>query len=147
MKKPTKNEVKRELEALIQDDDVLITGSPEEIIYRIDDINIYGGYEMGVRGIDHNILLDEDKNIGWEELIEYGTVVVPETKTYISDNSITDFDNLGYTNVPTNDNHIIKSKKSKPKNELESRIEKLRAKYNQKENSGNTKQLNQERVK
>lgn len=41
----------------------------------------------------------------------------------------------------------LTKEKPQPKNELESRIEKLRAKHSQKENSGNTKQPNQERVK
>ena len=41
----------------------------------------------------------------------------------------------------------LTKERPEPKNELESRIEKLRAKHSQKENSGNTKQLNQERVK
>lgn len=41
----------------------------------------------------------------------------------------------------------LTKERPEPKNELESRIEKLREKHSQKENSGNTKQLNQERVK
>jgi len=97
---------KNEIKSLLADDETMAIGEPNEIIYKIDDINVYGGFEMGIRGVDHNILIDND--INWEDIIEYGTVVVPESQTYISNEPINGFEDLGYSNLPTNDNHIIK---------------------------------------
>lgn len=83
----------------------LASGVDEEIIYQIDDINVYGDFEQGYRGVDHNIL--KYKNITWEQILTYGVVVVPETQTYISDEPIGSFEKLGYCRVPTTDNHIV----------------------------------------
>jgi len=81
--------------------------NPYHIIYQIGDLKVYGQFdEFGTRGIDHNILKFND--ITWEDILYYGTVVVPETQTYISDEEISDFEKLGYLRLPTNDNHIIR---------------------------------------
>jgi len=102
---------KDEVRSILNDDETMAVGEPEEIIYKIDDLKVYGGFEMGVRGVDHNILIDNETS--WEDIIEYGTVVVPENKTYISNKSIKEFKDLGYSNLPTNNNHIIKKGNTK----------------------------------
>lgn len=94
----------RHIEELI-DENELSGENPYQIIYKIGDLNVYGQFdEYGTRGVDHNILKFDDVN--WEDILQFGTVVVPETRTYISDHSIEEFDNLGYERLPTNNNHI-----------------------------------------
>lgn len=102
-----RNEYIAELKELIIDEGTLAQGSSDyEIIYQIDGLNIYGGFEYGSRGTDHNILLYESDGIGWDEVLTYGTVVVPETETYISEYEIEQFEALGYERLPLDDNHI-----------------------------------------
>lgn len=85
----------------------LCAGYEQEIIYKIDDLNVYGGFEYGSRGVDHNILLFENEGIGWDEILQFGTVVVPETSSYISDDLVDQFESLGYDRLPLNRNHIV----------------------------------------
>ena len=100
------NEYHNHIKELV--DELGLYGSnPYEVIYQIGDVKVYGEFdEYGNRGLDHNILKSDD--ISWEQIIEYGTVVVPETQTYISDEEISDFEELGYLRLPINNNHIIK---------------------------------------
>lgn len=104
----TKKEVfKAELKDMLSEDEDLSKGlSDKEIIYQIDDISVYGGFYDGIRSIDHNILLFP--NIEWEDILKYGTLAVPETKTYISEEKVQKFENLGYQRTPLDNNHIIK---------------------------------------
>ncbi|WP_270287394.1 hypothetical protein [Enterococcus faecium] len=78
----------------------------EDTIYQIDDINISGEFDYGVRGADHEILMFD--NYEWEDILKWGTVIVPETSSYISDNPIQELDDMGFNSLPLNDNHIIK---------------------------------------
>ncbi|WP_201261893.1 hypothetical protein [Metasolibacillus fluoroglycofenilyticus] len=68
---------KQALRELLEDDEGLSAGQSHEVIYKIDDLTVYGEFYDGIRSIDHNFLRLDD--VSWEELIEWGTVVVPET--------------------------------------------------------------------
>lgn len=102
-----KEEFINDILEMIEFEDGMQNGEPDEIIYIIDDIIIYGDFYDGIRNADHNVLLFD--GITWEDVIGWGTVVVPETKTYISDAIIENLENIGFSNLPTNNNHIIKT--------------------------------------
>ncbi|MFW9697810.1 hypothetical protein, partial [Vibrio parahaemolyticus] len=95
---------------LQEDNPDLAYGEPHEVIYQIDELKVYGGYYDGIRGIDYDILIDEDLGIGWEEVLKYGTVVVPEENNYISDRKIAQFENMGFNRVPLDENHLVGKK-------------------------------------
>ncbi|HAQ7104225.1 TPA: hypothetical protein JX898_001367, partial [Enterococcus faecium] len=77
-----REEYKQRLNELLEEDETLTHGSPDEILYMIDNMVIFGGYELGNRSVDHNILEFDD--VSWEEILDWGILAVPETKTYIS---------------------------------------------------------------
>lgn len=81
------------------------TTNLEEAIYIIDGVYINGEFDYGCRGLDHNALIGN--GYGWVELLNHGIVIVPETLSYISDTPYNDLDELGYTRLPLNDNHIM----------------------------------------
>ena len=81
------------------------TNNISEAIYIIDNIYIDGEFDYGCRGLDHNALLGD--GYGWDDILEFGVVIVPETQTYISDTSVIDLDDLGYERLPLNDNHVV----------------------------------------
>ena len=94
-----KTEYKKALIELLEENEDLKDGnSLNEAIYIIDNIVIYGGFEYGSRGYDHNILLF--KGVSWDDIINWGVLVVPETQYYFSDNKITKLSKLGYDNLP-----------------------------------------------
>ena len=102
----TREEFKDALREQIEEDPSLEhNGNDRELIYVIDDIEVSGGFDYGSRGIDHNTLKYND--VSWENILKWGTILVPETEVYISDKPIKRFDNLGYERLPLNDNHII----------------------------------------
>lgn len=105
IKMSKRDKFKQELLELREDDEALAYGEEHEIIYLIDDIVIYGGFEGGMRGIDHNILLSND--VSWEDILQWGTVVVPETESYIGDSKVSRFEKIGYERLPLNRNHIV----------------------------------------
>ncbi|MBK5077326.1 hypothetical protein IL308_11225 [Lactococcus lactis] len=87
----------------IEDGELSETTNLEEAIYIIDGLKISGEFDYGVRGLDHNALIfDEQK---WADVLQWGTVIVPETTSYISDNIIPELDELGYQAVPLLENH------------------------------------------
>ena len=90
---------------MLEDMPELLSGYDNEIIYKIDDLNVYGAFEYGSRGVDHNILLI--KGVTWCDILEWGCVAVPETEAYISEHPVELFDALGYERLPLNDNHIM----------------------------------------
>ena len=101
-----KNLIKNNLKELLNDDETMSKGlSDNELIYIIDDIDVYGGFDCGCRSHDHNCLIDD--SITWEDLLLNGTVIVPETQSYISDDNIERLDVLGYERLPLNNNHIV----------------------------------------
>ena len=96
---------KNHLLELLEEDETIRSGTLYQVIYEIDDIIIYGGFEAGYRGNDHNILLCE--GISWYDIIKLGVVVVPETKSYISNEPIEKYEYIGYKNLPLDNNHIM----------------------------------------
>lgn len=94
------------LEMIEEDESMQSNGNDYELIYVIDDIEVAGGFDYGSRGIDHNAL--KFKNVSWKDILTWGTVLVPETETYISDKRIQRFEEIGYEQLPLNDNHILK---------------------------------------
>ena len=100
-----KQQYKAKLIDMLEDMPEMLTGYTEEIIYTIDGLNVYGAFEYGSRTIDHNILLFD--GVEWNDILEYGCLVVPETSTYISDDNVEMFDALDYERLPLNNNHIM----------------------------------------
>lgn len=83
----------------------------DETIYMIDSLKISGEFDYGIRGLDHNSLIFEDYS--WADILQWGTLVVPETTSYISDLPISELENIGYHNIPLVDNHKYKIQDSK----------------------------------
>lgn len=81
------------------------TENIHEAIYIIGGIYIDGEFDYGLRGLDHNALIHD--GYGWVELLSYGTVIIPETLSYISDTPCNDLDELSYSRLPLNNNHIV----------------------------------------
>lgn len=81
------------------------TTNIQEAIYIIDGVYISGEFYRGSRGLDHNALMGD--GYGWVEILSHGIVIVPETLSYISDTPFNDLDELGYSRLPLNDNHIM----------------------------------------
>lgn len=90
----TKEEYIEHLKELIAEDDGLKYGSMDQVIYQIDDLFIYGDFDCGSRGVDHNILKSD--GIEWEQIFAYGTFVVPESRVYIAEYKNPYFEELGY---------------------------------------------------
>ena len=91
------------LQEMVDEDETMKYGNPEEVIYQIEDLTIYGSFDYGIRGVDHHVLLED--GVEWRNVLEWGTVVVPETQTYISDTTIDQFEELGYDREPLSENH------------------------------------------
>lgn len=89
-----KQEYKDLIIEMLNDDLDISQGNQNEIIYIIDGVIVYGGFQDGIRGIDHNILKFD--NVTWEEIFEYGILVVPEERVYYSEKSDLYLDMLGY---------------------------------------------------
>lgn len=100
-----KTQFRCKLQELVDELPYLLNGEDTDCIYTIDDLSIYGDFEEGYRGVDHNILKFND--VTWEEILTYGVLIVPETKTYISDKPLALYDDLGYNQLPTTKNHIV----------------------------------------
>ena len=95
---------KHKLRELLRDDESLRVGYPGQEIYQIDEITVYGGFEMGLRSVDHQILLEPE--VTWDNLMTWGTVISPESQTYISDSEVPEFEAMDYQRLPLNRNHI-----------------------------------------
>lgn len=93
----------------IEDGSLTETELVSEAIYIIDDIKISGDFDCGIRGTDHNVLNLEDQN--WSDILRWGTLVVPETESYISNTPIYELEALGYINIPLDANHKYQSEK------------------------------------
>ncbi|MCF1585711.1 hypothetical protein LQF60_09045 [Tetragenococcus koreensis] len=105
-----KEEYKNEIKELIENDDELAYGSDKEVIYEIDGLKVYGGFYNGIRGVDHNILSNNE--VKWKDILQWGTLVVPEFQTYIGDFPILKYEKMGYRRADLDNNHIMGSKKS-----------------------------------
>lgn len=95
-----------ELKQAISDGEINQTDNLAETIYQIDDIKISGDFDYGIRGVDHNVLTFDKYE--WQDILEWGTVIVPETSSYISDTPVQELEDIGFNSLPVNDNHIIK---------------------------------------
>ena len=104
-----KEQFKIYLQEMLNEDETMAVGLENEVIYKIDNLTVFGGFEMGIRGVDHAALLMD--GVSWADIINWGTLVVPETETYISDHPIQEFENMGFQILPSNENHIISSRK------------------------------------
>lgn len=98
-----------ELKTYLKNGEISETDDLNETIYIIDDLKISGDFDVGVRGLDHNSLIFDKQT--WEDILTWGTVVVPETQSYISDKPIQELETHGFHSVPLNNNHIIKTDK------------------------------------
>ena len=103
-----KEKYKLALESSLEECPENAVGSPHEIIYKIDDLIIYGGYCDGIRGTDHTFLLEDD--MSWQEVLEMGTLCVPETSSYISNETLPEFEEIGWSQLPLDNNHIVNFK-------------------------------------
>lgn len=71
------------LHELLQTCEIELTDNFQEAIFMIDDLMISGDFCDGIRGVDHNVLLNETfKTL--EQISYYGIVLVPETETFFS---------------------------------------------------------------
>lgn len=71
------------LNMLFQSNEIELTDNFNEAIFMIDDILISGDFCDGIRGVDHNVLLNETfKTL--EQISYYGIILVPETETFFS---------------------------------------------------------------
>ena len=100
----TREEFKLNLLEMLEEDETMANGTDKELIYIIDDIQVYGGFTYGMRSIDHNCLKFDD--ISWQEIMVWGTLIVPETKVYISDKIQFFFEQLGFTRLSKNANQF-----------------------------------------
>lgn len=94
-----------ELKQAISDGELNQTDNLAETIYQIDDIKVSGDFDYGIRGVDHNVLTFDKYE--WQDILEWGTVIVPESSNYISDTPIQELEDIGFNSLPLNDNHII----------------------------------------
>lgn len=96
---------KENLKELLEEDETMAIGNPDELIYQIDDLKVFGGYMDGMRGVDHNVLKFDD--VEWEEIMTWGTLVVPEHQVYYSDTEIAEFESFGMQRQPLLENHKV----------------------------------------
>lgn len=100
------NKIINYLNDLLSDGSLTLTSDPEEAIYYHEAIGfIWGEFDCGIRGLDHNGLVSEDINI--TDLMENGVLVVPEQQTYISNEQNQIFENIGFGRLPLESNHIV----------------------------------------
>ena len=99
-----KQQYKALLIDMLKDMPELLSGYDEEIIYHIDGLNVYGAFDCGSRGVDHNILLFN--GVDWDDILNFGCLAVPETAAYISQYPVDMFEALGYERLPLDNNHI-----------------------------------------
>ena len=45
--------------------------------------------------------------VSWEDILNWGTIVVPETTSYISDVEVNELEEIGFDRLPLNSNHIV----------------------------------------
>lgn len=83
-----------------------LTNFMEDAIYIIDGIMIDGNYYNRIRYADHNEV--KCVSVEWEQVIEWGTIVVPETKVVFGGTDaelIGEF--FGFEVLDIDDNHIM----------------------------------------
>lgn len=100
------NKIINYLNELLADGSITLTSDPEEAIYYHEAIGfIWGEFDCGCRGLDHNGLVSEEITI--TDLMENGILIVPETMVYISNEQNQIFENIGFGRLPLESNHIV----------------------------------------
>lgn len=95
-------------QALLSCEDITITNDFYKAIYIIDDIMISGDFYQGYRTLDHNELLKACDNVTWENVLHWGTVLVPETNSAIGKKHKNICNEHGYKCLPVkSNNHIM----------------------------------------
>ena len=100
------NKIINYLDDLLSDGSLTLTSDPEEAIYYHEAIGfIWGEFDCGIRGLDHNGLVSEEITI--TDLMENGILIVPESMVYISNEQNQIFENIGFGRLPLESNHIV----------------------------------------
>lgn len=100
------NKIINYLNELLADGSITLTSDPEETIYYHEAIGfVWGEFDCGIRGLDHNGLVSEEITI--TDLIENGVLVVPENMTYISNEQNQIFEEIGFDRLPLESNHFV----------------------------------------
>lgn len=100
------NKIINYLNDLLSDGSITLTSDPEESIYYHEAIGfIWGEFDCGSRGLDHNILVNKDISI--TDLMENGILIVPETMVYISNEQNQIFENIGFDRLSLESNHFV----------------------------------------
>lgn len=100
------NKIINYLNDLLSDGSITLTSDPEEAIYYHEAIGfVWGEFDCGLRGLDHNGLVSEDITI--TDLMENGVLVVPESMTYISDEKLAIFEDISFDRLPLETNHFV----------------------------------------
>lgn len=100
------NKIINYLNELLSDGSLTLTSDPEEAIYYHESIGfIWGEFDCGSRGLDHNILVSKD--ISFTDLMVNGILLVPETMVYISNEQNPIFENIGFERLPLESNHFV----------------------------------------
>ncbi|UWG09022.1 MAG: hypothetical protein [Bacteriophage sp.] len=99
------NKIINYINDLLSDGSLTLTSDPEESIYYHEAIGfIWGEFDCGIRGLDHNALVSEDITI--TDLMENGVLVVPEQQTYISNEKLSIFEDISFEHLPLESNHF-----------------------------------------
>lgn len=98
---------KQELLGKIKADEFLHeTHSFSDAVYILGDYMVSGNFVNGLRTVDHRDLLEDDCT--WQELLHYGTVLVPEMHTAIGQKHKDLCRKYGYRMLPVGKkNHIV----------------------------------------
>ena len=85
---------------MIEDEEIQTTENVLEAIFYSEQTGyIFGDFDCGIRGLDHNVLISKDDGIEWQDVVAAGIIIVPETKTYISKIDHEDLEEVGYKRV------------------------------------------------
>lgn len=99
------NKIINYLNELLADGSITLTSDPEESIYYHEAIGfVWGEFDCGIRGLDHNVLVSEEITI--TDLMENGVLVVPENMTYISNEQLPIFEEISFDCLPLESNHF-----------------------------------------
>lgn len=100
------NKIINYLNDLLADGSITLTSDPEEAIYYHEAIGfVWGEFDCGIRGLDHNGLVSEEITI--TDLMKNGVLVVPESMTYISNEQLPIFEEISFDRLPLEANHFV----------------------------------------
>ncbi|TDW19954.1 deoxypyrimidine-specific 5' nucleotidase type C protein (NT5C) [Breznakia blatticola] len=96
---------KEYLQEQVDDEEFNLTDNVDEAIYKIDDMMISGDFDMGIRGLDHHSIKPDA--LEWEDIIDFGTLIIPETKEYVGDDSDYHLRELGFSPLDKSKNRYV----------------------------------------